>query len=205
MSAKPAGISCNIQLSDDLRSAIQTMMVNYFHHIAVYGRQFERFEDAWEKWLQANAAFDWTQERLQERLEAILEKNLAVNVDTEIIRKGDLCGYAAVILSGYGKDFYNWMDGNFKKGDSLEDFKKYKNFPSPAAPHCTDFNPDTAKQITRLLEERYKGYVEVSYRLWVLVNLLGKLRNTYPAATLHDWDEGNDQNPVRLGKTALGS
>lgn len=204
VSPKPAGISCTIVLSDDLRSAIQTIMVNYFHHIVVYGWQFERFEDAWEKWLEANAEFDWTEERLQERLEAILVKNLAVNANTEIMKKGDLGCYAAVILSNYGKDFYNWMDSNFKKGNSLEDLKKYKNFPGPAAPNCADFNPDTAKQITTLLEGRYKGYVEVSYRLWVLVNLLSKLRNIYPPATLHDWDEGNDQNPVRLGKTALG-
>lgn len=204
MSAKPAGISCKITLSNDLRSDIQKIIIDYFHHIFLYGWQFERLEDAWKKWLQANASFDWMEERLQECLEAIMTKNLTVNANTETIGKGDLAGYATITLANYGKDFYNWMNGNFKKGMSLEDFKKYKNFPSPAAPHCTDFDSDTAKQITAFLEERYKGYVEVSYRLWVVVNLLSKLRNIYPPATLHDWDEGNDQNPVRLGKTALG-
>ncbi len=204
MSEKPAGISCTIIPDNDLRLNVLTIMINYFHHIVAYGRQFERFKDAWEKWLLANAAFDWMEERLQERLEAILVKNLTANANTEIIRKGDLSDYAAVILANYGNDFYNWMDSNFKKGYSLEDYKKYKNFPSPVTPHCIDFNPDTAAQITKLLKERYKGYVEVSYRLWVVVNLLSKLHNIYPPATLHDWDEDNDQNPVRLGKTALG-
>ncbi|MEN6623327.1 MAG: hypothetical protein ABFD50_17500 [Smithella sp.] len=205
MSAKPAGISCKIVLSNESRLDMQKIIINYFHYIVLYGWQFERFEEAWKKWLEANAEFDWTEERLQECLEAILVKNLSVNANTQTIGKGGLAGYAAVILANYGKDFFNWMDGNFKKGMSLEDFKKYKNFPSPVTPHCNDFNSDTAKQIAGFLEERYKGYVEVSYRLWIVVNLLSKLRNIYPPATLHDWDEGNDQNPVRLGKTALGS
>ena len=56
-----------------------------------------------------------------------------------------------------------------------------------------------------MLTERYASYVEVSYRLWQVVSLLGTLRNSYPSATLHDCREGSDRNPVRLGHTALGS
>ena len=37
------------------------------------------------------------------------------------------------------------------------------------------------------------------------MNLLGKLSNTYPGATLHDCDDGSDINPVRLDNTALGN
>ena len=44
----------------------------------------------------------------------------------------------------------------------------------------------------------------MSYRLWIVLDLLSKLRNTYPGATLHDCDDGSDENPVRLGSTALG-
>jgi hypothetical protein len=37
------------------------------------------------------------------------------------------------------------------------------------------------------------------------VNLLSRLRNVYPGATLHDCDDGSDHNPVRLDNTALGN
>ena len=46
---------------------------------------------------------------------------------------------------------------------------------------------------------------QLSYWLWVVVNLLDNLRNTYPGATLHDCDDGSDHNPVRLDNTALGN
>ena len=37
-----------------------------------------------------------------------------------------------------------------------------------------------------------------------VVNLLTQLRNSYPPATLHDCDESDDKNPVRLGTSVLG-
>ena len=40
----------------------------HFVDIALYGWQFERFEKAWCAWLDANAAIDWTEERLLERV-----------------------------------------------------------------------------------------------------------------------------------------
>jgi len=47
-------------------------MVDYFQYIALNGWQFDRFEDAWCKWLEANSLIDWTEENLQERVETIL-------------------------------------------------------------------------------------------------------------------------------------
>ena len=67
------------------------------------------------------------------------------------------------------------------------------------------FKPGTAAAIAALLKDRYDAYRHVSYRLWIVVNLLAKLSNTYPGATLHDCDEGSDINPVRLDNTALGN
>jgi len=63
----------------------------------------------------------------------------------------------------------------------------------------------TADAIGTLLTDRYNAYKDVSYRLWIVVSLLSTLRNTYPAATLHDCDDGSDANPVRLDNTALGN
>ena len=67
------------------------------------------------------------------------------------------------------------------------------------------FRPGTADALAQVLGDRYGAYKEVSYRLWVVVNLLSNLRSTYPGATLHDCDDGSDHNPVRLDNTALGN
>ena len=62
---KPGDLSCVVKLDGALWAEVQATLVNYFHYIALYGWQFERFEDAWCQWLDSNAAFDWTEERLQ--------------------------------------------------------------------------------------------------------------------------------------------
>ena len=85
--------------------------------------------------------------------------------------------------------------------DTLTDFAE------PAVALCAGmtFAAGTQESIAALLKERYTAYRAPSYWLWVVVTLLSNLRNTYPGATLHDCDDSGDQNPVRLGNTALGN
>jgi hypothetical protein len=203
---KPAEISCAAVLDAALWAEILERMVAYFHHIALYGWQFERFEDAWRKWLDANAAFDWTEERLSERIEAILSNGVLIDPGERPPREEELCNCAASILTNFGMDFYEWMDTNIKAGNSLD---KFTAFTPGRVTLCEGLkfksDTDTASTIEKLLKNRYEEYKEVSYRLWIVVNLLGNLRNIYPGATLHDCDDGSDQNPVRLGQTVLGN
>jgi hypothetical protein len=197
---KTAGIPCTGSFDSSLWADIQALMVKYFHNIVLYGWQFERFEDAWCKWLDANAGFDWMEERLQARVEAILSGGLV----NSPLQSSALCKFAADIVTKYGMSFYDWMGANFKAGRAFEDFIPFK----PHAVTLCDgftFKLGVAAAIDTLLKDRYESYKEVSYRLWVVVNLLSKLRNIYPGATLHDCDDGSDQNPVRLGQTVLGN
>lgn len=199
----PAELSGTTVLDAALWAEIMPMLVKHFYHIALYGWQFERFEDAWRAWLTANAAFDWPAERLSERVEAILRSNLltapaTVNLDDE------LCHRATAILTQFGLNFYDWLEANLTAGRPLESLTAFAPQPVVLAPGLS-FKPGTAAALEKLLKARYATYVEVSYRLRMVVNLLGKLRNTYPGATLHDCDDGSDQNPVRLGSTALGN
>lgn len=200
----PAGLSCTTVLKTALWTEIQGVMVAHFQQIALYGWQFERFEDAWCAWLTANAAFDWTEERLPARVQAMLEANRLTSPAPANPPKDDLCSCATALLTEYGLRFYQWMEDNLQAGRALKNFTAFS--PKPVT-LCTGFTfrPGTATAIETLLKERYTAYTEVSYRLRVVVHLLSKLRNTYPAATLHDCDDGSDQNPVRLGSTALGN
>lgn len=196
---KASDVSCTTVLTAPLWADVQAMMTKHFVGIALNGWQFERFENAWCKWLDANAAIDWTEERLLARVQAILELNLTLPA-----LNAALCDCAKTILIKYGTEFVTWMQANLSAGNAFEALTPFA--PSPVT-LCAgmSFTAGTATAIAQLLGERYGVYKEASYRLWVVVNLLSKLRNTYPGATLHDCDDGSDHNPVRLDSTALGN
>lgn len=172
------------------------------------GETFEKFEDAWYKWLESNSnpnsIIDWTEERSQERIEAILLRNLVTDPVTIKPQKDELCKCALNILSQYGTAFYHWMDT--KKEGPLADLEAPFTFSlNPVLCGNLTFKTDTTTTIEGLLQKRYNKYKPISYWLHKVVNLLSNLHNTYPVATLHDCDDGSDQNPVRLGSTALGN
>jgi hypothetical protein len=192
-------VSCTTVLPAALWADVQTMMTTHFVGVALSGWQFERFEDAWCKWLDANAAIDWTEERLVARVQALLERGLSTRASNAA-----LCECAKDILTQYGVQFLAWMQDNLRAGNAIGSLTPFA--PSSVA-LCAGmtFAPGTLAAIESLLRERYAAYVEVSYRLSVVVRLLSEMHNTYPGATLHDCDDGSDHNPVRLNSTALGS
>lgn len=195
-----------IVLSDNLRSMLLRSLLDYFRYSALYGMQFDRFENAWKKWLVAGSGIDWMKERLRERVEAVLAATLNPGLYTEQSRREKLVKCSSVILRNWGSVFYDWMETRLKEVSRFEEIDP-DDMPLPDIYLCPAYNLDSdpANKIKVLLGNHYRKYIEVSYRLRVVVNLLAELRNIYPPATLHDWDEGNDTNPVRLGKTALGS
>lgn len=200
-----ADLDCSIVLVAELWTELKERMLRHFHYIALYGWQFERFEAAWCSWLEANAAFDWTRERLLERVEAILIESVQPEGNpTQAELSKAICACATTILQAYGSEFYDWMQANLQAGLEPDAFPPF----SPAAiVLCSGFTfaADTTERLQDLLSDRYTAYSEVSYRLWVLMDRLRLLRSVYPGATLHDCDDGSDENPVRLGSTALGN
>lgn len=164
----------------------------------------DRFEASWYRWLQANAAFDWTEERLEDRLGIVLKHSLLPGIEPGSAA-GDVCDCARDILARYGKKYFEWMVKQRTAGLKLEAIKKLK-VPAPDAMLCpAKYKSDVSKQVEHFIIEHYTSYLEVSFLLWDVVELLENLNNIYPPATLHDWAEGDDDNPARLGKTALGS
>ncbi|WP_034621835.1 hypothetical protein [Cellulomonas sp. URHE0023] len=191
-------VSCADAMDDDLRADVQAQLVEHFVEIARHGYQFERFEDAWCAWAEAEAVIDWTKEQLQATVVELLRRGTPPETDSTV-----LCGCAAAILAACGTSFRDWMETNLAAGTAVKDFTAFV----PPAPSCAGaaITDELAAEIQALLAQRYATYVEVSYRLHLLVRILGGLKNTYPRATLHDCDAGSDVNPVRLGHTALGS
>jgi len=204
-----AKIACAAVIADGTWDEIKALLLAHFIEIAFSGWQFERFEAAWKKWLEANKRFDWTEERLLERVEAILVDGL-----TPVSARpapGVACQWAAGILTAYGMEFFTKMkntcdtDEAFDSGIwAVPDPAGFVVLPNNGFQFDDDANTGTKAKLVALLKGRYEGYREVSYRLWAVLDLLGKLRNVYPGATLHDCDDGSDDNPVRLDSTALG-
>jgi len=192
-----ADVACGLDLASPW-GELQTKLVEHFVDVIVHGYQFTRFERVWYAWLEEDSRLDWGEERLVERLHAMLTSSLQGSTTT------DLCACALALLETYGGAFSAWMAENLDRGRERADFTP---FTPPAIELCegASFVPGTVEAIAAFLEARYASYVEVSYRLSLLVRLLEALTNTYPAATLHDCDDGSDDNPVRLNRTALGS
>lgn len=194
-----AEVSCAALLDAAVRTGIEAVLSPHFVQIALHGYQFERFEDAWCAWVEADAVIDWTGEHLHEMVRELLEAGAGADVDDDA-----LCGCATKILQQVGTSFRQWQDAGLAAGIPLESFGAFDP-PTPTPCASLEIAPGVAEHIRDVLLERYTTYTEVSYRLSLLVEALADLRNTYPRATLHDCDEGSDFNPVRLGHTALGS
>jgi hypothetical protein len=192
-------LGCAAGIDDDLRAALLSVVVDRFQDIVLRGRQFERFEDVWCRWLQADARIDWTEERLPETLTALLADHLTGDAAAD-----QLCGCAADLLAAVGAAFAGWRDTQVRAGTPFADFAPFD--PGPVQ-LCADhaFDAGAADAVRDLLRDRYARYAEVSYLLRLVVDGLAGLRNTYPGGTLHDCDEGDDRNPIRLNQTALGS
>jgi len=196
------GITC--MPASVIPPAAHTLLLDYFTDIALNGWQFEKFEEAWCNWLEENAKWDWPELRLQDRVEAVLTLGLLPGYPAP--KPGDICQCATGILAAYGMTFYNWMKTKLDAGTVLQDIAP-GTLPKPAPAACGNlkFNPNTMSDIQKLLWNQYKAFIPVSYYLWIVVDRLSQLRNTYAVATLHDCDDGSDVNPVRLNSTALGN
>ena len=183
-----------------MRALIDDLATDHFVRLARDGFQFERFTDAWCRWAEADAAMDWNSERLQDLVVEVLRSAATAPGMT-----GEaLCTCAASVLADVGRSFREWMVAHIDAGREPVDFDTFTAPPLEPCPGAT-FDAGALNDLRVLLEARYAAYVEVSYRLHLLLDALAGLRNTYPRATLHDCDAGSDFNPVRLGQTALGS
>lgn len=193
-------VSCAGDLDAAGRDGLLALVVEHFVEIAVRGRQFERFESAWTAWIEADAEMDWVDERL---LDAVVDI-LARGTNAPGATADAVCACATRMLDEFGVAFRAWMDAGLDAGLALDAFPDFDPpTPAPCASLAADATVGPA--IRELLLARYAGYAEVSFRLSQLNDTLSALRSTYPQATLHDCDDGSDFNPVRLGRTALGS
>lgn len=200
---------------------IRAALVLHFAELAANGFQFDRFERAWCTWLTVNAEFEWPvlNRRLQERTEALLRRYLPATATAQT----NYCACAALVTGYFGDRFRAWMTSVVAAGLAPADIPAGALNTEVWTPFTNDLltirqfdaafclpanllaNAAFLAELQQLLVTTYSEWVEVSWHLHRLLGIFNHLNSIYPAATLHDCDDGADDNPVRLNSTILGS
>lgn len=186
----------------DFEADLFDLLSRHFARIAIDDRWFryKRFREAWEAWLTANTPFDWCAERVQQKLAAAIDPRKTAE------RRNQL---ACDLAEQFGVVFAQEMKANVLAGKAFDTDDNRRAevtrifalaFPDGVAAR---FGVSDAT-LRALFVSIYANYIDVSTKLWAVVLQLAQLQSIYPSATLHDCDDGNDDNPVRLGSTMLG-
>jgi hypothetical protein len=179
---------------DVIGDKIFRLLVSYYT-LEFEGVLFERFKDAWYEWLDANAKLDWCAGQVPEKIEALL----LITEDS-----------AKSMAMEFGALFSDEMKKNVLNGVTITDLKDtveniFKSLP-PDILEIIKTNPAgiSLAVIKTSFTDIYSIYTEATMALWRVLLLLSRLHSIYPQVTLHDCDDGNDANPLRLGSTSLG-
>jgi len=211
---------CTAAIPDAAWAEIKAAVIAHFAGLAANGFQFDRFEKAWCEWLATNADFDWPviNDLLHRQVELLLTKFLPKNTDP-----AQKCLCADLLIGYFGNRFREWINARIEADllpDAITeaametgvwekfaaDLKLILQYDSQfCVPAAIVNNAIFISALKKLLLKSYLNWTLVSHQLNVLIRIFSGLSNIYPSATLHDCDDGADDNPVRLNNTILGS
>jgi len=192
---------CNFAMDDALKAQLLQSIAVHFTGIAIKGYQFERFELAWQTWLRENAAFSSSGYQLQNSLETLYHSLL---IDAQTLSRAEICALTKLTLEKTGAIYRQWIQSLYKSGAQESELPAFTGSVAEINPAAA-FVSGAGNTIVSWLNSWYSAAAAVSLALNRVVHLLADIENTYPGATLHDCDDGSDENPVRLGSTSLGS
>lgn len=191
---------------DVIGDGIFELLATHFTFITVEDRwlQYERFKKAWEDWLVVNAKFDWCAERVLEKIERGVAR-LQPTLSQIRTRKSLACQLAERFGTVFSQEMKKNVLAEKNIGNRKQEVRRIFDLAFPGntiADIATFRQPNSA--LREMFADIYAPYFEVTTKLWKVVLQLAKLQSIYPPATLHDCDDGNDDNPVRLDHTMLG-
>jgi hypothetical protein len=194
---------------DQIGNTVFEMLADHFTRITETDRwlHYDCFKKAWDSWLEANAKFRWDKEQVPRKIELALS---ALDISRHNILP--VKRHASQLAERFGTIFSEEMRTNTledkifttreeQQNEVLRIFKlafagnKIRNFGIILKDEI---------ELAQKFSDIYSVYIDVTIKLWKVVLSLGKLHSIYPPATLHDCDDSNDDNPVRLGSTMLG-
>ncbi|WP_262965039.1 hypothetical protein [Methylobacter psychrophilus] len=194
---------------DQIGNTVFEMLTDHFTRITEANHWFlyTRFKTAWAGWLEANAKFRWDNEQVLRKMELALSV-LGISRSNVLTRKRR----TSQLAERFGAIFSEEMRTN-----ALED-KIFNTREEQQKEVLRIFNLaftgnkirdfgiilKDENELAKKFSNIYSRYIDVTIKLWKVLLSLSKLQSIYPPATLHDCDDSNDDNPVRLGSTMLG-
>lgn len=168
-------------------------------------QQYETFQPAWEEWLVVNAQSDVRPGRCSNEVVKKIEiAMLNMGIASEKLNTVPL------LVEQFGTFFFEEMRSSCQNyQQDVDPVKKVAQIFSRISQEkkIKTISGLTKGQKSAMQDkflELYKPSVESTRKLWRVLLLLAKFESVYPPATLHDCEDGNDQNPMRLGSTMLG-
>jgi hypothetical protein len=190
---------------DTIGNEIIDKLAEHFSRVVIEERWFiyDRFRHAWEEWLTVNAQSDVRPGRCSKEVVKKIEMAMLEAVPEKL-------DIVPLLVAQFGTFFAEEMRSNCQNYQQEFDLvktveqifsrigleKKVKGF--------SGMTKGEKKVLQNKFIELYKPSIESTRKLWRVVLLLAKFGSIYPPATLHDCEDGNDQNPVRLGSAMLG-
>jgi len=202
-----ASIYPGVKNYNEFSQEIQDLLVEHFMEVLEKNDWFlyDRFVKAWQTWLAAQSSIDRCNEEIAGLVRLWLQELPAPSPDVLTAER---------IITRFGEEFSIKMKQNVLEGKNFVHQEgilesEISNIFNTAFPLAQIMQVTvTSKQKDALLDIFilvYRDLADISMKHWDLVLLLEKLHNVYPVATLHDCNEGSDENPVRLNATALGT
>ncbi|MFT5997989.1 MAG: hypothetical protein ACI81P_000434 [Neolewinella sp.] len=225
-SAEPFSKDMDLRRYAD-RLVRQETPVHLLPKVCWIGESLADFDDRWCTWLETNAGFDWPvlNDELESAVLFWMEANDAP--DTPAASRSD----AQLLLGYFGDRLREQMAlvaaVNTDPPADLNTQLIAATWPLNPAPG--DFEhfaydlqqiavndpalwlawraPDNNRllELRTILQQYYTPWFKASFRLHRLLILFQDMHNVYPIATLHDCEDGDDENPVRLNQTSLGT
>jgi len=191
---------------DIIGNRISSLLSMHFSRIARKNRWelHRRFKEAWNHWRELNAGFDWCMEQVRTKIDAAIQTTIGL--------PGPRAA-AEMLAVEFAACFSQEMKNNVMNGTVISldgspaEVRRIFMITLKQTMIPLKQNGVTTAELDNLrnrFAEIYSGYIEVTMALWNVLLLLPELSSSYPSATLHDCDDGNDRNPVRLGSTSLG-
>ncbi|WP_020535962.1 hypothetical protein [Lewinella cohaerens] len=204
--------------TDEAWDTLHDLLLDHFVTLAVQAHQFDRFEIAWCNWLEANSPFLW------QPLNAQLQRQTELWLQSTTGQENN-CQCAELLLAYFGDRFRNWISSLVEEEADLADIPSLAsridaevwqpfrsdlttaltNDPSFCPLQGLDANDERWEDLLQRWLAYYSEWIAVAYRHEVLLRIFSDLTSIYPTATLHDCDDGSDDNPVRLDNTILGT
>ncbi|MGV3589271.1 MAG: hypothetical protein ACO1OF_19850 [Adhaeribacter sp.] len=197
------------ELNSGFLDALKTTLTQYFKGKEVCF-QFNMFWKAWCEWLAELNMLDAQETPLTTRTQDILVHHLQQNnIDATAAA---ICDCVQSILAVFGEALRTWisLEVNYRAVLTATEWEQqlteFYTLHLQDQPFACGFGltPIFKEDLKNLILENYGNKLALLQKHAALLAILGQLKSIYPPATLHDCEDGNDDNPVRLDATIIG-